>query len=360
MLAVRGWPASTGRWRPGRPSSRWVRVHGALSSVVGSTSFCRPARARPIVIGSANSRSPPWGTPLAMRVTRRRAARAPASAAAPSPRRRRSAASPRSPRSPRPPGCARPGARSAAPRGRSPRAARAACPSTKYRPRIEPARSMAMRSCTRADDAQQLRVALAVRAHVAHAPGAVADLGDVAAALARPHARRAAPRARPRGPARATRRPSAARGRSAAPSSPPRPAGATKSFTESRDLRGSRCFQRARAPASAMPGDLHAAGDLLELRFHRLVGLLDAPALARRRRRRARARCPRSSGSPGRSRCASRLRPQRDGDLHLAAEALAVSSLSLSSVFACSILRCMRAAWRISSFIPPRNCMVPF
>ena len=35
-------------------------------------------RARPIVIGSANSRSPPWGTPLAMRVMRRRAGRAPA------------------------------------------------------------------------------------------------------------------------------------------------------------------------------------------------------------------------------------------------------------------------------------------
>ena len=35
----------------------------------------------------------------------------------------------------------------------------------------------------------------------------------------------------------------------------------------------------------------------------------------------------------------------------------AVTSLSLRPFLTSSILRCMRAAWRTSSFIPPRNCM---
>ena len=37
----------------------------------------------------------------------------------------------------------------------------------------------------------------------------------------------------------------------------------------------------------------------------------------------------------------------------------AVTSLSLMLFLTSSILRCMRDAWRISSFIPPRNCMGP-
>ena len=39
----------------------------------------------------------------------------------------------------------------------------------------------------------------------------------------------------------------------------------------------------------------------------------------------------------------------------LSLTAVATISLSPTSFFVCSTLRCRRAAWRMSSFIPPRN-----
>ncbi len=58
-------PASTGRSPRALPC---VRRCASLHRVRALYSARRPERARPIVMGSANSRSPPCGTPLAMRV----------------------------------------------------------------------------------------------------------------------------------------------------------------------------------------------------------------------------------------------------------------------------------------------------
>ena len=186
-------------------------------------------------------------------------------------------------------------ARAADPPAQSLRAARAACRARSSARAWSPgALDGREKSCTRATTQSSPRVTLAVAADLAHGAAVGVDLGDVAARVARPELIAQCRELRAQ----------VARDRLSAVSRQrtyrcavfsPTPGSAT----------GARRGARALVASAALdhPGNLHAAGDLLELGLHRLVGLLDRRLTAAHAPSRA-SRSPRSSRAPGRCRCA--------------------------------------------------------